>query len=74
MVKPAPGSRKINIMGFNYLYAIEHLLFISNYHILCKFRGGQTVTMLSNGSIVHQNEQVQRRLDASSIVGESVLD
>ena len=53
LVKPAPGSRKINIMSFKFSHSIEKMMFVSNNHILCKFHGGQSVTMLSNGSVIH---------------------
>ena len=50
------------------------MLFVSNNHILCKFRGGQSATMLSNGSIVLQKDQVADHLGIKSvIVGESAL-
>ena len=50
------------------------MLFVSNHHVLCKFRGGPSVTMLSNGSILHQENRVANHLGVNSaIVGESLL-
>ena len=51
VVKPNPGSRKLNIVGFQKLHEIEQMLFISNMHVLLKFRGGMAVTLLANGCI-----------------------
>jgi hypothetical protein len=74
LVKPATGSRKISIVGFQQLYEIEQMLFVSNVHILLKFRGGKTVTLLSNGCIIHQTDRVQRLLDTKSkVIGESQI-
>jgi hypothetical protein len=43
-------------------------------HILLKFRGGKTVTLLSNGCIIHQTDRVQRLLDTKSkVIGESQI-
>jgi len=50
------------------------MLFASNNHVLCKFKGGKAVTLLSNGCILHQESRLQRKLDYNStIVGESVI-
>ena len=74
MVKPAPGSRKLNVVGFQQLHEIKQMLFVSNNHVLMKFRGGKTVTLLSNGCIVHQDKRVKRYLEENStIVGESQI-
>lgn len=74
MVKPAPGSRKINIVGYQQLHEIEQMLFVSNNHVLMKFRGGKAVTLLSNGCIIHQTDRVQRILEENtSVVGESQI-
>ena len=56
----------ISIMGFKFLHGIEKMLFISNEHVLCKFRDGQTVSLNSNGNIKHQNEEVQELFDRRS--------
>ena len=75
VVKPAPGSRKLNIVGYQQLHEIEQMLFVSNNHVLMKFRGGKTVTLLSNGCIVHQEKRVQRYLEENStIIGESQIN
>ena len=74
VVKPAPGSRKLNIVGFQQQYEIEQMIFVSNNHVLMRFRGGKTVTLLSNGCIVHQDKRVKRYLEENSkIVGESQI-
>ena len=52
-VKPAPGSRKISIVGFQQLHEIEQMLFVTNTLVLLNFRGGKSVTLLANGSIIH---------------------
>ena len=50
------------------------MLFVTNNHILLKFRGGKAVTLLSNGNIVSQRATVQKILDEQSIVvGESQI-
>ena len=50
------------------------MLFASNNHVLCKFKGGKAVTLLSNGCILYQESRLQRKLDYNSnIVGESVI-
>ena len=51
IVGPAPGSRRINIVGYHQLYEIENMLFVSNVHILIKLRGGKAVTIMLNGSV-----------------------
>ena len=64
----------INIMSLKFLHSLEKMLFVSNNHVLCQFRGGQAVTMLSNGSIIDQNDRMADHLGVKSvIVGESVL-
>ena len=74
VVKPAPGSRKLNVVGFQQLHEIKQMLFVSNNHVLMKFRGGKTVTLLSNGCIVHQDKRVKRYLEENStIIGESQI-
>ena len=74
VVKPAPGSRKITFVGHHQLHEIDQMLFISNNHVLMKFRGGKSVTLLSNGSILHQEARIQVYLDQNSkIVGESQI-
>lgn len=74
VVKPAPGSRKLNIVGFQQLHEIEQMLFVSNNHVLMKFRGGKTATLLSNGCIIHQDKRVKRYLEENStIIGESQI-
>ena len=57
VVKPAPGSRKVNIVGFQQLHEIDQMLFVSNTHVLLKFKGDKAVTLLSNGGIHQQREQ-----------------
>ncbi len=72
VVKPAPGSRKINIVGYQQLHEIDQMLFVSNNHVLMKFKGGKAVTLLSNGCIIHQTDRVQKVLeDNCRVVGES---
>jgi len=50
-------------VGYQQLHEIEQMLFVSNNHVLLKFRGGKAVTLLSNGSIISQTERVQRALE-----------
>ena len=51
------------------------MLFVSNNHVLCQFLSGQFVTLLSNGSIVHQKDPVADHFGVNSVVvGESVLE
>ena len=59
VVKPSPGSRKSDIVGFQQIAEIREMLFVSNQHILVRFNGGKTVTLRSNGAIVHQPNRVQ---------------
>ena len=64
----------INIMSLKFLHSLEKMLFVSNNHVLCQFFNGHAVTMLSNGSILHQENRVADHLGVNSaIVGESVL-
>jgi len=50
------------------------MLFVSNVHVLLKFRGGKAVTLLSNGCILHQTDRVQRFLEENSqVIGESQI-
>ena len=50
------------------------MLFVTNNHILIKFKGGKAVTLLSNGNIVSQKAAVQKILDEQSVVvGESQI-
>ena len=74
MLKPAPGSRKISIVGFQQLNEVEQMLFVSNQHVFIKFRGGKIVTLLSNGSIIHQDDLIQALLEKSTrFLGESQI-
>ena len=50
------------------------MLFVSNNHVLMKFKGGKAVTLLSNGCIIHQTDRVQKVLeDNCRVVGESQI-
>lgn len=74
VVKPAPGSRRVNIVGYQQLHEIEQMLFVSNTHVLLRLRGGKTVTIMANGSIVPQLPRVQKLLEENSrVVGESQI-
>ena len=53
------------------------MFFVSNVHILVRFRGNKTVILQSNGAIVRQTSRnVQSQLDdkASQIVGQSFVE
>ena len=52
VMKPAPGTRRTDIMAFNFIPEIEKMTFVSNYHVLVKFKYGKTVTFEANGEIV----------------------
>ena len=73
IVKPAPGSRRVNIVGYQQLSELNQMYFVSNTHVLLKFNGGKAVTLLSNGSIVPQRPRVQRYLEDSEVIGESQI-
>ena len=49
------------------------MLFVSNMHVLMKFKGGKVVTLLANGSMIDQGKTEQSYLEGESheIVGES---
>lgn len=50
------------------------MLFVSNTHVLLRLRGGKTVTIMANGSIVPQLPRVQKLLEENSrVVGESQI-
>ena len=50
------------------------MLFVSNSHVLINFRGGKSVILLSNGSIIHQEKRVQELLEKSErVIAESQL-
>ena len=74
VLKPAPGTRRISIVGYQQLHEIEQMLFVTNQHVLLKFRGGKAVTLLSNGSVIHQEPRVQDLLEkCEKIIGESQI-
>lgn len=75
VVKPAPGSRKVSIVGYQQLHEISQMLFVSNSHVLLKFRGDKAVTLLSNGCIHQQpKKRIQRYMEEDSkVVGESQI-
>ena len=49
------------------------MIFVSNIHVLLKFRGGKAVTLLSNGSIIPQDLRIQGYLENSKVIGESQI-
>ena len=51
------------------------MLFVSNYHILVKFKGYKAATLLTNGSVHMQDAQVQKEIEenSSKVVAESQL-
>ena len=50
------------------------MLFISNMHVLLRLRGGKTVTLQANGSVLTQEPLVQKLLEENSkVVGESKI-
>ena len=50
------------------------MLFVSNTHVLLRLRGGKTVTLMANGSIIPQSSRVQKFLEEhSKVVGESQI-
>ena len=63
VVKPSPGSRKSDIVGFQQIAEIDQMYFVSNQHILVRFKDSKTVTLRSNGTIVNQHQRVQEILD-----------
>ena len=63
LVKPSPGSRKSDIVGFQQIAEIDQMYFVSNQHILVRFKDSKTVTLRSNGTIVNQHQRVQEILD-----------
>ena len=58
VTKPAPGKRRINIVGYQQVHELQQMIFVSNTHLLVKFSGGKAVTLLSNGSVVPQLPRV----------------
>ena len=50
------------------------MLFISNLHVLVSFKGGKVITLLANGSLIHQQNRVQDLLDSyEKIICESQI-
>ena len=64
LVKPSPGSRSLNTVSYQHMYEIEEVLFVTNNHVLVKFRFGKIVTFRANGNIVFQSRMVQDYLDS----------
>ena len=52
IVKPSPGSRKTDIVSGKQIPDIEEMFFVSNNHVLVKFKYGKTVLCMSNGSVI----------------------
>ena len=53
---------------------IESILFVTNQHLLIKFKSGKTIVFLINGIVVPQKEAIQRYFDTSPIVSQSFVN
>ena len=77
MVKPSPGSRKLDLCSFAQIPEISDLVFISNNHILIKFGKDTTriVHFKANGTVVHQGESADlyNSYYETNIIGQSEL-
>ena len=63
VTRPAPGSRKLSLVGFKLLHEIEQMYFVSSTHIMLNFRGDKLVILLSNGTIVHQHSSIEKLME-----------
>ena len=76
VVSPSPGSRSLNTVSHQHVSEIEEFLFVTELHMLVKFRFGKLVVFHVDGSIVFdQPREVQEHLESSStIVAQSALN
>ena len=77
VIKPAPGSRKNNVVSSQRIPDIEEMVFISNYQVLVKFKYGKCVVFYADGSAnVYANQGLRDILDSTdwkTFAGQSLL-
>ena len=54
MVKPSPGSRKLDLVPYSQIPDIKEMVFVSNNHVLIVFKTGAGIHFDSNGDVLHQ--------------------
>ena len=52
VIKPSPGTRSLNTVSYQHIQEIEEVLFVTNNHVMVKFRFGKIVVFKSDGTIV----------------------
>ena len=63
VVSPSPGSRSLNTVSHQHVSEIEEFLFVTELHVLVKFRSGKMVVFHVDGSIVFgQPREVEEHL------------
>ena len=60
IIKPSPGSRKQDIISGKQIPDVEDMFFVSNHHVLVKFKYGKSVLFESNGSVSKVSNQQLR--------------
>ena len=58
VIKPSPGSRKTDLISFRSMHQIQDMSFVSNYHVLIRFKHNKAVTFKSNATVIHQPRDV----------------
>ena len=79
IIKPSPGSRKTDIVSTKQIPDIEDMFFVSNNHVLVKFKYGKAVLCMSNGSVIDiKDDRLRGEFfecnNTGKINGQSVLE
>ena len=68
VIKPSPDSKQSELTGFQFLQQTKEMIFVSNKHVLVRFESGKIVIFEPNGTIVNQDEKVQKVLDQVTVI------
>ena len=79
IMKPSPGTRKIDIISSKQIPDIEDMFFASNNHVLIKFKYGKSLLCMTNGSVIDiKDERLRGEFFENSttgkIIGQSVME
>ena len=57
VMKPSPGSRKLDLVPYSQIPDIKDMIFVTNNHVLVMFKNDNNVHYSSNGDVIHQMDE-----------------
>lgn len=59
VVKPSPGSRKLDFIPYDLIPEITNIVFITNNNVLVRFKTGKIAHFMSNGMVIDLVDRIQ---------------